>query len=136
MSVYFAPRDNLRLMQPGEEQRRAFETWSRKDLAVFVFCACFLGVQIVVPIVKLTEPRPARFGWQMWSARAKPHRFFLVMKDGTTRPADLSRYIGWSRGELDLRDRLPPHLCHVVPDVTAVQIQSPGSETRNVYTCR
>jgi len=72
----------------------------------------------------------------MWSARRRPTLFFVVMTDGTTRPADLSRYIGWSRGELDLTKRLPPHLCRVVPDLVAVQIQPPGSETRDIYSCR
>src|SRR4030095_13576331 len=131
-----AARDNLRLVQPTSEERSELENWSTKNRLVAIFFLSFLLIQIVVPIVQLTAPRPARFGWQMWSARRKPVRFFVVMKDGTIRPADLSRYIGWSRGELDLTDRLPPHLCHVVSDITAVQIELPGSETRNVYTCR
>ena len=131
---FVAARDNLRFVQSSDKQQT--ESWTRNSVLVAIFFACFLGIQIFLPIVRLTATRPARFGWQMWSARRRPTLFFVVMTDGTTRPADLSRYIGWSRGELKLTERLPPHLCRVIPDLLAVHIQPPGSETRDIYSCR
>ena len=94
-----------------------------------IFCCLFLAIQIAVPIVKLTSPRPARFGWQMWSARKKFPQFFLVKGDRKW-PANLSPYIAWSRGEMDFTSALPAHLCRVVPDIDAVEIRAPNTETQ------
>lgn len=138
--VVSSARDNLHRVQARSRQREYYrhagEIWTSKNVLVLIFFASFLTIQIVVPIIKLTSQRPARFGWQMWSARKKFPRFFVVMKDGTSQPADLSRYIGWSRGEIDLTEALPPHLCRVVPEIAAVQVKEPGSETLKVHSCR
>ena len=123
-------RDNL----PRVESKSAPATW--KSMLALVFCFSFLTIQIVVPILKLTSQRPARFGWHMWAARKKFPRFFVVLKDGTTKAADLSLHIGLSRGEMDFTEELPPHLCRVVPDITAVEIKTPHSELLKVHTCR
>jgi len=109
---------------------------SFKNLLALSFFVAFLAIQIVVPIVKLTSLRPARFGWHMWTARKPNPRFTLVFKDGTTSPAILSTYLGLSRGELDIREAMPAHLCRVVPNVASVQINTVDSESLKVYTCR
>lgn len=101
-----------------------------------VFFVLFLIVQIGVPLAKLATPRPARFGWQMFSVRHQRVRFTLVKRDGTIEPLDLRRYLGQSRGEVDLTKALPPHLCRVVPDLAAVRITPPKSKVSQVYRCR
>jgi hypothetical protein len=111
-------------------------TWTWKSARAALFCGAFLTLQIVVPLVQLASPRPARFGWHMWSARRTPSRFLVILRDGTTRPADLARYVGLGRGEMDLDTALPPHLCRVVPDATAVEIRSPGLDAPRVHSCR
>jgi hypothetical protein len=110
-------------------------TWSPKNVLALAFFVAFLTIQIAVPIVKLTSPRPARFGWHMWTARRRNPQFTLVMKDGTTSPVDLSTYLGLSRGELDFREAMPAHLCRVVPDVVEVQTQTLDSESPKVHSC-
>ena len=100
--------------------------------AFFVF---FLLIQTAVPLVQLWAPRPARFGWQMFSARRQPAHFSLVMRDGTSHPANLRLYVAQSRGEADLEKALPRHLCRVVPDVAFVQISAPDSKQPRVYKC-
>ena len=40
----------------------------RRTLAISVVVAAFLAVQVLVPLVALFGPRPARFSWQMYSA--------------------------------------------------------------------
>ena len=134
-------RDNLHRVEtksrelkhdpPGESR-----VWTSKKVLVLIFFASFLTVQTVVPIIKLFSQRPARFGWHMWSARKRFPQIFVVLKDGTSRPADLSTYIGWSRGELDFTQALPPHLCRFVPEIAAVEIKAPESETLKVHPCR
>jgi hypothetical protein len=109
--------------------------WSQRNILVIAFFVTFLAIQIVVPVVKLTSPRPARFGWHMWTARKRNPQFVMMMKDGTATPVILSTYLGLSRGELDLRDAMPAHLCRVVPDVASVQIKLLDSEPAKVYSC-
>jgi hypothetical protein len=109
--------------------------WSSRHLLAAVFCASFLTVQIAVPIVQLASPRPARFGWHMWTARRRAPQFSVVMKDGSVRPADVSIYLASSRGEMDAGAVLPPHLCRVIPDIAAVEIRARGSNAVQLYRC-
>lgn len=103
--------------------------------AATAFFVLFLGVQAAVPLARLWAPRPARFGWQMFTASEPRPRFSLVLRDGTSRPADLRLYVAHSRGEVDLARALPPHLCRVVPGVASVQITAPDSSQPRVYQC-
>jgi hypothetical protein len=72
----------------------------------------------------------------MWTVRVTFPRFFVIMQDGTRTPADLLKYVAASRGEIDLRDALPPHLCGIVAGIAAVDVQSPGSASSSIYPCR
>lgn len=99
------------------------------------FFVLFVLIQTGVPLMQLAAPRPARFGWQMFSAAPRRLRVSLVLRDGTTRPVDLRRYVGLSRGEVSLDDALPAHLCRAVPGLAAVQITSSDSKTPRVYRC-
>jgi hypothetical protein len=44
----------------------AFRALSGRQKLVALFFAAFLLVQLAVPAYMLTQPRPARFGWQMY----------------------------------------------------------------------
>jgi hypothetical protein len=110
--------------------------WSAKAIAIAAFFVLFLSIQTAVPLVKLFEPRPARFGWQMFTAKPQRVRFTLVMHDGTKKPVDLRQYVGHSRGEVSLESALPQHLCRVVPNVDAVQITAVDSNASRVHPCR
>lgn len=99
------------------------------------FFVLFLLIQTGVPLFRLGSPRPARFGWQMFSARQQFARFSLVLRDGRIRPVDLGLYVAQSRGEVNLETVLPLHLCRVVPDVASVQITAPNSSQPRVHKC-
>lgn len=99
------------------------------------FIVLFLSVQIIVPVVKLMSPRPARFGWHMWTVTPPRRQVVLLMRDGTTRPADLRPYLAQGRGELDLDHVLAPHLCRMNPDVAAVRYRSRSTATTQTHTC-
>ena len=71
----------------------------------------FLVVQIAVPAWQLTGTRPARFGWQMYTARAQASQFAAVARDGTATPVTLDDYIVRRRDDLDLLRFLPPAIC-------------------------
>lgn len=127
-------RDSLSRVDTGTGPRSSL-AWTWKSLLAGVFFITFLALQIAVPLVQLASPRPARFGWHMWTARKESPQFLVVLHDGTTRPADLSAHVGLSRGEMDLSDALPPHLCRVVLEIVAVEIRTPGSDAVKIYPC-
>jgi hypothetical protein len=100
-----------------------------------VFFVLFLVIQTAVPLFQLTAPRPARFGWQMFSGRQQRARFSLVLRDGTHQPVNLGLFVAQSRGEVNLEEALPQHLCRVVPDLAAVQITAQASDQPRVHPC-
>jgi hypothetical protein len=71
----------------------------------------FLVVQVLVPAWQLTQPPPARFGWQMYAAAARARAFAAVHSDGSVTPIVLDEYIIRRRDDLDLRRFLPPAIC-------------------------
>jgi len=118
-----------------DDTRHAGGPWTAESAAAIAFFVLFLLVQTAVPLVQLWAPRPARFGWQMFSARQPRARFSLVLRDGTVQPAKLDLYVAQSRGEVDLEEALPRHLCRVVPDVAAVQIDAPDATQPRFHSC-
>ncbi len=109
---------------------------ARSQKVALVFIILFLSIQITVPVAKLLSPRPARFGWHMWTIIPPRRDVVLLMRDGSSQPADLRPYLAQARGELDLDDILPPHLCQMMPDVAAVRYRSDRMATTQIHTCR
>lgn len=109
--------------------------WRWKDVLAATFCLSYLGIQLVVPVIQLGAPRPARFGWQMWAARRSVPAFVVLMKNGMRQPVAPSAHVGMSRVEIDLGEALPPHLCRVVAGIAAVEVRGAGSEMLQVHRC-
>ena len=118
-----------------DDTRQVGDQRTAESVAATAFFVLFLLIQTAVPLVQLWAPRPARFGWQMFSAKQQRARFSLVLHDGTVQPAKLDLYVAQSRGEVDLEEALPPHLCRVVPDLAAVQITAPDAKQPRLYKC-
>ena len=100
------------------------------------FFVLFLLTQTAVPLCRLAVPRPARFGWHMFTAKRERVRFSVVLRDGSHEPVNLAAYVAQSRGEVDVEKALPPHLCRMVPEAAAVEIHLPDSGRTRVYECR
>jgi hypothetical protein len=100
------------------------------------FFVGFLIIQVIEPIVQLVwAPRPARFGWQMFSVSAPPPSFVVTLDDGTTKPIAIEPFVTSLRGDVPLSQFLPPHLCRVVPHVVAVRYQSHEASQSGTYLC-
>lgn len=110
--------------------------WTARSVAAAAFLVSFLLVQTAVPLVRLAAPRPARFGWQMFTAVPQRASYTLVLRNGSRAPARLTTYVAASRGEMDLEGALPRHLCRVVPDLASVEVVGPRSAEPRVYSCR
>jgi hypothetical protein len=108
----------------------------RRMLAAAVFFAAFLAIQIAVPLVQLAwSPRPARFGWQMYSVVSATPHFELIMRDGAAKPLDITAYVTSLRGDVPLARFLPPHLCMLFPDAIAVYYQMDDGSQVGAYQC-
>jgi hypothetical protein len=108
----------------------------RRRAAAASFFVAFLAIQLAVPIVQLLwAPRPARFGWQMYSVVSAQPRFELIMRDGATRSLDISPYVTSMRGDVPLARFLPAHLCMLFPDAAAVHYQMDQGAQAGTHQC-
>ena len=98
------------------------------------WATAFLVVQILVPTCQLTQPRPARFGWQMYAAGARASAFTLVHENGSTTPVRLEEYIVRRRDDLDLIRFLPPAIC-ARADAVTVRYRDAGRRTPVEFPC-
>lgn len=82
--------------------------------------AIFLVVQLAIPISRLSPPETAhRWAWQMFSRT--PHSIQFVIHTPTdTTDVELHEYMAQVRGDIDLTEVLPPHLCAVSEDAVKV----------------
>lgn len=100
------------------------------------FFVVFLSVQVLVPLAQLVwAPRPARFGWQMYSVASAAPSFELIMRDGATRALDVTPYVTSLRGDVPLARFLPPHLCTLFPDAAAIRYQMDDGTQAGAYQC-
>ena len=100
------------------------------------FFVVFLAAQMVVPLAQLAwSPRPARFGWQMYSVVSAAPRFTLIMRDGAEKPLDITPYVTSLRGDVPLARFLPLHLCTLFPDVATVHYQMDDGSQAGTYSC-
>jgi hypothetical protein len=108
--------------------------WAR--VAVVCFFVVFVALQALVPLFQLLiAPRPARFGWQMFSISAPPPDFAVVRADGSSAPVAIESYVASFRGDVPLAQFLPAHLCRVVPGAVAVRVQPQGAQQAEVHQC-
>jgi hypothetical protein len=100
------------------------------------FFVAFLAFQLTAPLVQLVAaPRPARFGWQMYSVVSEPPRFSLLMRDGAAKPLDIRPYVTSMRADVPLARLLPAHLCTIFPDAVAVHYEMVDGSQAGRYQC-
>ena len=112
----------------------------RRTAPSIMIAACFfivfLAAQILIPLAQLVwSPRPARFGWQMYSVVSAAPRFELIMRDGAAKPLDITPYVTSLRGDVPLARFLPMHLCMLFPDAAAVHYQMDDGSQAGIYQC-
>lgn len=120
-------------MHPGTEPDEP--PWTPREVAAALFIVAFLGWQLAVPAARLAAPRPAQFGWQMFSARYRPARVSVVLPGGETRAVQPSWYLEGSRADLRFERALARHLCRTDPRLAAVRLEG-ESAAATVLPCR
>jgi|SRR4051812_3390624 len=100
------------------------------------FFVVFLAAQILIPLAQLVwAPRPARFGWQMYSVESEAPRFELILRNGVTKPLDITPYVTSLRGDVPLARFLPRHLCTLFPNAAAVHYQMANGSQAGTFQC-
>lgn len=115
---------------------RAITTNPIKAKLIFAFAIGFLALQLIVPTILLSAPRPARFGWQMYSGTDKAPTFWVVSSDGIATEVVLADVVGYVRLDIDYRAKIPRHLCDANPDATLIRFQAADSSSVEEFPCR
>ena len=95
-----------------------------RDWVITAFILLWLVVQIGVPLWQLTNPRPARFGWQMYAVVKYPPQITAVRCDGSSVQLTPSSYFAYFRSDLHPAyiQALGKHLCRVDPSLEVVEL--------------
>lgn len=107
--------------------------WNPMKALVASFVVAFVVIQLAVPMLALGQPRPARFGWQMYTAVSSLPEVRLEAADGTTSTVDLADLLARERADVDVSAALARHLC-ATTDAAAVLVTSGGEEERVACT--
>jgi hypothetical protein len=99
------------------------------------FIAIFLALQVAVPAIALFGPRPARFGWQMYSALPPVPKAWTVAADGSEKPVDLATLFAAQRAEIDYESVLREGLCDAT-GANAIRIQATEDAPIEEIACR
>jgi len=98
-----------------------------------IFFATYLALQIAVPTYRLFQPRPTRFGWQMFSASSLPTRVWLVSAVDT-REVSPASYIGNVRSDLDYERYALPQICKQ-SGAQSIRYSMPFETTPREFKC-
>jgi hypothetical protein len=107
-----------------------------KSYAILAIVVGFIALQTAVPIVKLFEPRPSRFGWQMYSGERPQPSFAVLLSDGRRESVDISPFIGQGRSEIELVPAIPDHLCSTIAGAVSVDVIDATGTLKDNLACR
>jgi hypothetical protein len=100
-----------------------------------LFAVAWLVWQLGLPLVKLVAPRPARFGWQMFSG-GESLRFFLRRGDGVEVEVSPLTVLAVPRSEIRAERELVAALCAADPRAEAVRVQVGSDGASREVPCR
>jgi hypothetical protein len=108
----------------------------RPSGGVVAFAFAWVVAQVTIPLWQLREPRPARWGWQMYSVTV-PHPVMSgIRENGDRVRLRASTYLAHYRFELtDYADRLAATACRVKSGLVAVEVQPHDAPRPRRYPC-
>jgi hypothetical protein len=97
-----------------------------------------LVLQFGIPAWKLSQPRPQRLGWQMYSAAHPMPSVVVVSHAGVESPIQYAEFLAVPRAELppDAWRGLPAHLCATRPRLAAVRLRLQANGPWETHACR
>jgi hypothetical protein len=100
-----------------------------------VFVVMFMAWQLLVPAAMLFAHRPARFGWQMYSALPDLPEAWVVDAAGDETRVELGMLFAESRAEIDYAAALRAGLCDL-PGAVAVKVREPDEPSPQQIACQ
>lgn len=108
--------------------------WERRTLITAAFVVLFVAWQLLVPAGMLFAERPARFGWQMYSALPDLPQAWLIDGAGHETPVDVSSLFAESRAEIDYAAALRAGLCDL-PGAITVKLREADRPSPELIKC-
>ena len=108
---------------PGRE-------WRTPSIVTAVLVVTFLAFALIVPAVALTQSRPARFGWQMYSVAYPAPRAWLQAQDGSTEEYDLADRLAVLRADVPDPIAVGQQLCAATSSPAIILEMHPGRLVR------
>ena len=84
-------------------------------------------IQVGVPAVNLLSPRPARFGWQMYSVAQPAPEAWTTSAKGGLEPVDLDGHWAVLRAEIDDVEGFARQVCALTDAPEVVVELQPGA---------
>jgi len=104
--------------------------WTLRERMLAVGVGAVALIMLIIPVVRFNDPKPARFGWHMFSAVVLPPDFFVVDVNGEEEQVFPGSYMPLVRGDLPIAEVFPGHLCEQLDDVVAVILRSETASER------
>jgi hypothetical protein len=108
--------------------------WERRTLITAAFVVLFMAWQLLVPAAMLFTQRPARFGWQMYSALPDLPRAWLLDAAGQETSVEVSSLFAENRAEIDYAAALRAGLCDL-PGTAAVKLWEADKPSPELIEC-
>lgn len=87
------------------------DRWKAAEIATALLIAAFVVLAVLVPALALGQPRPARFGWQMYSVAQAAPQAWLQSADGSVREYDLAAGLAVLRADIADPQVMGKRLC-------------------------
>lgn len=94
-----------------------------------------LAAMVIVPATMLDEPRPARFGWQMYSSLYTPPTVEIVHSDQRVTEVQLEDLVAAIRPWPDYTGAATRHLCAANPDATTIRFVRDEPAMSEEFSC-
>lgn len=100
------------------------DRWSVRERLRAWLGVGFVVAQVCICLVQLSKPRPARFGWQMYSGMGGAVQYHVVDANGRDHGIDLQHYVAFPRYELDGEEQaVTPLVCRDYPGAKGMRFE-------------
>jgi hypothetical protein len=122
--------DHHPAMPRNRSDRRVSLLW----VATFV---AYTVVQIGLPAIQLTAPRPSRFGWHMFAGIGDPEVYAVAHSDGSVERINQSVYFGNWRSDLVIAvPVLVGRICAHRSNAIGVRVTNVMTDQTREFPCR
>jgi hypothetical protein len=92
--------------------------------------SAFVVLAVAIPTLALAQPRPARFGWQMYSVAQPAPRAWLQSADGSVTEWDLADHLAVLRADISDPESIGQRLCDTEGSAAVLVELRPGALVR------